>query len=167
MSNDNNEEVIPQDNANDNKPAFLDKPEAEWTTDDVAEAKKSIKTLHAQKEHWRGKANGPKDPPAAAAEPKPLQTEANADSAWREKIELKTEGYSDDEVAFIQQNGGRKALDNPFVKQAIESIRTQRKAEGAVIDTDTNKSEVERKYTPQQLSEMPLADLEKILPRAS
>lgn len=132
------------------------------TVDDYNELKKKLQTAIAQKEHWRKKATTPKEEVA----PKPLQTTANADDAWRERLELKVEGYKDDEIDFIQKNGGRKALENPIVKTAIESIRTQRQAESAVIDTDTTKSEVERKYTQDQLRDMPVSELEKLLPKA-
>lgn len=88
------------------------------------------------------------------------------DTAWKERMELKTEGYSDEEIAYIQQSGGRKALDNAYVKTAIEAMRTQKKAEQAAVDTTAGKSEVEKQYTPEQLRDMPTAELEKILPKA-
>lgn len=37
------------------KVPWFEKPEAEWTTDDVLEAKKAIKTASAQKTHWKNK----------------------------------------------------------------------------------------------------------------
>lgn len=91
---------------------------------------------------------------------------AAEDSAWKERMELKTEGYSEDEIAFIQQSGGRKALENTYVKQAIESMRSQKKAEAAAVETTAGKSEVEKQYTDEQLRNMSTAELEKILPKA-
>lgn len=84
-----------------------------------------------------------------------------------EVTDLRLDGYSKEEVKFIMNNGGRKALqDDPFVKVAIEQIRTQKKAEQAVPDIDTGKSEIERKYTAEQLQNMSADELYKILPKA-
>ena len=85
-----------------------------------------------------------------------------------EVTDLRLDGYSKDEVKFIMQNGGRKALeDNSFVKVAIEQIRTQKKAEQAIPDMDSGKSDIERKYTQEQLSKMSAEELYKILPKAN
>lgn len=85
-----------------------------------------------------------------------------------EVTDLRLDGYTKDEVAFIMKNGGRKSLEgDPFVKVAIEKIREQRKAEQAIPDTNSEKSEVERKYTKEQLSKMSTEELIKILPKSS
>jgi len=79
------------------------------------------------------------------------------------------DGYTKDEVKFVIANGGRKALEDKdsFVSVAIETKREQRKAEQAASQTNYGGgSEIERKYTPEQLKEMPLEDLKKILPHA-
>lgn len=84
-----------------------------------------------------------------------------------EVTDLRLDGYSKEEVKFIMNNGGRKALaDDPFVKVAIEQIRTQKKAENAIPAEDTGKSEIERKYTAEQLNNMSADELYKILPKA-
>jgi hypothetical protein len=163
MENQPNEEVITQQDANDNKPEFLSKPEEDWTTEDAVEAKKYAQTVFAQKEHWREKATKPKvEVPQETKQNK----DGNIDSTTLEKLELKIDGYSDDEVSFIQQNGGKKALDNVLVKQAIETIREKRKAEEAMITDSGAKSDIEKKYSDNELKNMPLEELEKILPKA-
>ena len=78
-------------------------------------------------------------------------------------LELKTDGYSESEIAFIKANGGRQALENPYVKEAINAIRQQKTAEEAVISMETNKSDIERKYTEKELEAMPIEELEKAL----
>lgn len=83
-----------------------------------------------------------------------------------ERLELKTEGFTDEEIEFIKPYGGKKALENPYIKTAIETIREKRKAESAVVDVDTNKSDIEKKYTDEQLKNLPLDELEKLLPKA-
>jgi hypothetical protein len=85
-----------------------------------------------------------------------------------EVTDLRLDGYSKDEVKFIMNNGGRKALEeNTFVKVAIEKIREQKKAEQAIPAEETGKSEIERKYTQEQLSKMSSDELYKILPKSS
>ena len=79
-------------------------------------------------------------------------------------MELKTEGYNSDEVDFLMQNGGRKALDNKIVMAGIESMRAKAKSEEAT-PSGTAKSTVYKKYTEEDLKEMPLEDLEKIIPK--
>jgi len=85
-----------------------------------------------------------------------------------EVTDLRLDGFTRDEVAFIMNNGGRKSLtDNPFVKVAIEQMREQKKAEQAIPSQDTGKSEIERKYTKEQLSKMSADELYKILPKSN
>ena len=84
-----------------------------------------------------------------------------------EVTDLRLDGYSKEEVKFIMNNGGRKSLEDPFVKVAIEKNREQRKAEQAIPQEETGKSEIERKYTQEQLSKMSAEELYKILPKSS
>lgn len=85
-----------------------------------------------------------------------------------EITDLRLDGYTRDEVAFIMKNGGRKSLESdPFVKTAIAQIREQRKAEAAIPAIDTGKSEIERKYTQEQLANMSAEELYKILPKSN
>lgn len=84
------------------------------------------------------------------------------------EFRLHRQGYNEEEIELIMNNGGAAILENkthPLVL-GIEAARTQRSAEvaaAAVVDS-TGASEVERKYTPDQLRAMPTSDLEKILP---
>lgn len=97
---------------------------------------------------------------------KPLgQAVAPSDERF-ERLELKTEGFTDEEIEFIRPYGGKKALDNPYIKTAIDTMREKRKAESAVVDVDTNKSDIEKKFTEDQLRNLPLDELEKLLPKA-
>ncbi len=87
-----------------------------------------------------------------------------------EVVDLRLEGYSKQEVEWIMKNGGRKELENPnsYTSIAIRAQREQHKAEGAASQTNSTAglSEIERKYTPEQLATMPLKELEAILPKA-
>lgn len=86
------------------------------------------------------------------------------DNQWRERIELKVEGYKEDEVEFILQNGGRDSLDNPLVKAAINTVRKQQASLNAT-PSGTNKSPGYGKYTEKDLRNMSLEEIEKIVPR--
>lgn len=84
------------------------------------------------------------------------------------RLKLKVDyGISDpDALDFIIKNGGEKALENPYIKQTIDNIVTQKKAEQASVYEESGKSEVEKKYSTDQLKSMPSEELEKILPHA-
>ena len=97
---------------------------------------------------------------------KPLGQAVSPVEEKLERLELKTEGFSDEEIEFIKPYGGKKALENPYIKTALETIREKRKAESAVVDVDTNKSDIEKKFTTEQLQNLPLDELEKLLPKA-
>jgi hypothetical protein len=99
---------------------------------------------------------------------KPKEPQAPVSTDYRDEVyDLRLDGYSREEAQFIMKNGGRKALEeNNYVKVAIETLREQKKAEQAIPDTDTGKSDIERKYTPEQLEKMPMEELVKILPHA-
>lgn len=139
------------------------------TIEDYRALEKQNRRLFARAKKAEGKK--PADAPAATTtETTPPAGDAAkppvADDAWKERMELKTEGYSDDEIAYLQQSGGRKALENTYVKATIETMRNQKKAEAASVETTAGKSEVEKQYTDEQLRNMPTAELEKILPKA-
>jgi undecaprenyl pyrophosphate synthase len=98
--------------------------------------------------------------------PKPL-TNTNSDSPDLtkkiEELELKTEGYNKDEIEFLSQYGGRKALENPIIKTALETLREKAKAENAIVDSSNPGSDIERKYTQGQLEKMSVAELEELI----
>jgi len=99
---------------------------------------------------------------------KTVETQAPVSTDYRDEVyDLRLDGYSREEAQFIMKNGGRKSLeDNNYVKVAIETLREQKKAEQAIPDIESGKSDIERKYTPEQLEKMPMEELVKILPHA-
>lgn len=87
-----------------------------------------------------------------------------------ESFKLFREGYDEDEIELILRNGGRKILSdekNP-ITLGLRAKREQLKAEEAASMTNNSSSlsEVERKYTPEQLEKMPLDKLEETLRNA-
>lgn len=137
----------------------------EPTLEDYNELASKNKELYARLKKVEAKAKEVKLAPAEKASIKSADSDSNITERL-DRIELQTKGYADSEVDFILRNGGKKALDDEFVKAAIETKRQQAKAENATVDTDSAKSDIEKKYTQDQLKEMSVADLEKILPRA-
>lgn len=120
----------------------------ETTTDWEAEAKK-----------WKAIA----DRKAKKAE-KASQEPAALPGTEVERLTLKVDGYNDEEIAEVMKLGGLKALNNPLVKKAIESMREDRQAENAQVTDGGAKSDFSRKYSPQDLRKMSSEELEKILP---
>lgn len=98
------------------------------------------------------------------AEKKPDLQENKIDESFRESLEFLAEGYKRDEIEFIQKNGGKAALQNPFVKASLDAIRTQRKAEDAADIDGSGKGGVNvRKYTEAELSKMSSSQIQKII----
>lgn len=98
---------------------------------------------------------------------KPIINESSTDSKLNERLErqdLRLEGYSKDEVDYLMQNGGQNALDNKIVMAGIEAIRKETKSKNAT-PSGTGKSVVYQKFGERDLKNMPLADLEKIIPQ--
>lgn len=87
-----------------------------------------------------------------------------------EMLELRLQGYTREDAEFVIKNGGIKSLEdkNSLVSLAINQKREQARAENAAnaVGQDTSSlSEVERKYTPEQLKNMSAKELENILPK--
>lgn len=85
-------------------------------------------------------------------------------------FKLYREGYDETEIDVIMKNGGRKILedkDSP-ITLGIQARKEQRGAEnaGSMLNSKSQLSEVERKYTPEMLKSMSAAELSKILPHA-
>lgn len=95
------------------------------------------------------------------------RAESSAPSDVSEKLtrlELKTEGYSNDEIETILEIGVDK-LHNPVVQKAIQQMRQEKKSKEADVEIAT-KSAVYKKYSDQDLQNMSVEELRKILPHA-
>lgn len=82
-----------------------------------------------------------------------------------ERIELRQEGYTSDEVDAIMELGGSKVLESKLVQSAIKQMRADKKSKEA-DSTFSAKSPVYKKHTMDELKGMSSAELEKILPHA-
>ena len=69
-------------------------------------------------------------------------------------------------IDFVMKNGGEEALKNPYIKQTIDNMLTQKRAEQAQVAEETQKSDFERKVSKDQMKAMSVEELEKLLPHA-
>lgn len=111
---------------------------------------------------WVKKPNVETKPSEVSTSPKP------SDILKADEFKLYRLGYNESEIDLIMHNGGAKILEdlkNPIVLGLIAS-KEQRSAEDAasrVIDSG-GLSDIERKYTEQDLRNMTQEDLAKLLP---
>lgn len=87
-----------------------------------------------------------------------------------DEFKLYRQGYSEREIDIIMHNGGAKILedkDNPIVI-GLNATQQQRRAEDMASRAggSSQLSEVEQKYTPEQLANMSSEELKKVLPHA-
>ena len=101
---------------------------------------------------------------------KEVNTMAPDDSRIWEIADMITKGYTKNDAEFIAKNGGTESLKDPnsYASVALHAIQEQRRAEQAASQTSSGSglSDVERKYTPEQMKNMTSAELAKILPHA-
>ncbi len=114
---------------------------------------------------------------AKALKEKPAISEVRAseirpsDILKADEFKLYRAGYTESEIDLIMHNGGAKLLEdktNPLVLglQAVKEQRGAEDAAGQVHDT-SGMSDIERKYTEQDMRNMKKEDLEKLLPHVN
>lgn len=84
-----------------------------------------------------------------------------------DEFALYREGYSNDEIKLIMHNGGREALKDeksPLVL-GLKTAKEQRRAEEASESTvdKTGQSEIERKYSVEQMKKMSTDELANLI----
>lgn len=95
------------------------------------------------------------------------KTNPNEDLAKKiERMELKQDGYPDEIIDEIMNQGGKSFIETKLGKLAIERVMEQHNAEKAVDVTSTIKSPTGKTITSQDLSGMSSAEMEKLLPKA-
>ena len=85
-----------------------------------------------------------------------------------DEFKLYRQGYSESEIDLIMHNGGAKILEdktNPLVL-GLQAAKEQRGAEDAAsrVTEGSGLSDIERKYTEQDMRNMKKEDLEKLIP---
>lgn len=116
---------------------------------------------------------------AKAIEVKPAISESVAqpsqvkpsDILKADEFKLYRAGYTEAEIDLIMHNGGAKILEdkaNPLVL-GLQAAKEQRGAETAasLVSDSSGLSDIERKYTEQDMRNMNKEDLEKLLPHVN
>jgi hypothetical protein len=83
-----------------------------------------------------------------------------------EKLNLRMDGYSKEEVDFIMRNGGANAITDEFVTAGIKALRDKKQKEAKSEEANpsiSSKSPIFKKYSEEQIKDMPLAELEKLV----
>lgn len=88
-----------------------------------------------------------------------------------DEFALYREGYTNDDIKLIMRNGGRKIFEdkkNPLVL-GLQAAKEQRGAEDAAskVSDSTGLSDIERKYTEQDMRNMTKEELAKLLPHTN
>lgn len=94
-------------------------------------------------------------------------TQKPSDILKADEFKLYRQGYTESEIDLIMHNGGMKALadEKSPLSLGLKVAREQRAAEEAAgqVGDKTGLSEVERKYTPEQMRNMKKEDLAKLI----
>lgn len=133
----------------------------ESSNDDVETLKAELSKTQKIAQDQRGRAE--KAEAKLKAKSQSESTNQPSDEKY-ERLDLKTDGYKAEEVDMLMEIGGRKALENPLVKEAIAVMRRKSKSQEAT-PSGTAKSPIYQKFTERDLRNMPLAELEKIIPQ--
>jgi len=89
------------------------------------------------------------------------------DSTRLDRIELVQDGYPKEIVDNIMELGGTKALKNPIIKKSVDDMVTQYNAEKASNVQGNANSSINTKYSKEDLKNMSVEELDKILPKAN
>jgi len=136
-------------------------------TEDVEVLKEKLQKAEEARRQLTARAKRAEEALKKAPKPESPKLEANAeDKVSDEVIDLRLDGYTRDEVAFIIKNGGRKALENSYVSTAINAMREQRQAEeqASKAKDTSGATSFEKKFPQEKLSKMSAEELAKILP---
>ena len=141
--------------------------ETEETPDEEVAEDESITLTKAEfsKLNRKAKAYDATKPKKEEEKKTDLSTKTEPSNEKFERMELRLDGYSKEEVDEIMELGGTKVLGSKFVQSAIKAMRAEKKSASA----DTNfsaKSPVFKKYTQEDLSKMSSTELAKILPHS-
>lgn len=132
------------------------------------EYQKNLSTAIKQKVAYREKlksALGDEDGEPDGEQSKKINQQPNSNDERLVRLELKTDGYSNDEIDYLMKMGGKDALSNPIIAKSIEVMRSDKKADDAIPEGSAH-SPIFQKKTAEDLSNMSVAELEKILPKA-
>lgn len=85
-----------------------------------------------------------------------------SDEKWKERLELKVEGHDEQAIDFIQKNGGKKALENPYIVKALEAMKEQKIADKATVE-EGSKSQTEKRFNARDFAKLPHSEQLKVM----
>lgn len=159
MENDDLQQEAVESQVDTETQSDVDLPDYDTLAEKVRELEGKNKTLFAQKQHFKEKLEKVAGSLKNESENPPVKQEVSDDKY--ERLELKVEGYSDEEIDLIKELGGKKALKNPILKKAVEDYRSEQKLAKATDIKSSGGSSKEKVYTDSDLRSMSTADLEK------
>lgn len=142
--------------------------ETEETTEEVETEEENVTLTKAEFSKLNRKAkayDATKPKKEEVKERTDLSTKAEPSNEKLERMELRLDGYSKEEVDEIMELGGTKVLGSKFVQSAIKAMRAEKKSTSADANFSA-KSPVFKKYTQEDLSKMSSTELAKILPHS-
>lgn len=146
-----------------NQELELDTIETEVEVDEQPDDQPDYKVLYEEARRERNKYKNKLLGMNKSEKPKSDITNNPTDDNWKQRMELKVDGYDDDAINFILKNGGKKALENPYVVSAIDSIKTKKAAEAATLGEQGQKSGIEKRFTPQEFAKLSSDEQLKVL----
>ena len=97
-----------------------------------------------------------------SAKPQKPALKADIGDERFERLELRQDGYSKDEIDEIMALGGTKVLNSKIVQSAIKTMRADAKSKDASQPL-SSKSPVYKKFTQEDFGKMSSKEMEKIL----
>lgn len=162
MSND----IENQDSTNLDEVIILEEESNDTPSEDAETLKETNRKLYARLKDAESKLKAKKESPVTEAKSEARATVPQSSNEHIERLELKVDGYADEEIAEIMKLGGKKVLENKIVRKAIDDLKAQRIAESAQVDSSSATSDFSRKYSQADLAKMSVKELEEILPRS-
>jgi hypothetical protein len=129
-----------------------------------AELKKKLGIMQRQLTK-AAKAMESEEEDSSVAEQKPINNTPENDKL--ERLELRVEGYSPSMVDEIMKLGGKSFLANKIGAKVVEEMVTQEKATAAASIKSGTETAFDKKYSQEDLKNMSIEELEKILPHAN
>lgn len=166
MSNDNNPEVeqeqeydtSSEEEEAEEQEASEEEEEAQEGDDESDEELDRLRQENAKYKRLLKKRNDRKTPQKV--------TNNSAYDERIERLELRQEGYSEDVINEIMKLGGKSALENKIVANAVKDLVEQETAEKAANVDGGSQSVTKSKYTVDELKNMSSEEMEKHLPKS-
>jgi len=158
------------ENENEYEGVELEAPQEETTEEleleleeEIPEEDDSIQISKSELSRLKRKAIAYDTAKKSTDKPKEVEKESKQDREERfERLELRADGYSKDEIDEIMSLGGTRVLDTKIVQNAIKYMRAEKKSKD-VNEPLSSKSPVYKKFTQDDLSKMSASEMEKIL----